>query len=350
MNMAGAFHTAGDVDRLYVERRNGGRGLRSVEDMYEIRTVALKKNLDEVACKHSLLEPVEKHEKDKIRRLGEEFLKQRKEFQESSNVKQGTRKEHEKNWEGKVTHGYLAKKLEEDETVDISKTNKWMNLRLTAHVEGFITAAQEQELNTKETQKRREKDPEKKRTMDTRCRICNEHAESVYHMICSCPVLAPTLYLDVRHNQAARILYQEVIKSDHLVLDPPKVTKLITLSINTTPKVEKNRRDIIIWNKETKICQIVEVTVPLDRNLQKAYKEKQIKYILLITRLEQLYKNYKYTTIIITVGALGAIPKLLEENQKKLYAEDRIPVKIHRIQKAALLGTVRVCKTILKTP
>ena len=124
MNMAGAFHKAGDVDRLYVERKNGGRGLRSVEDVYEIRTVGLKKHLDEVACKHSLLELVEKHEKDKIGRLGEEFLKRRKEFQESSNVKQGTRKEHEKNQKGKVTHGYLAKKLEEDETVDISKTNK----------------------------------------------------------------------------------------------------------------------------------------------------------------------------------------------------------------------------------
>ena len=112
------------------------------------------------------------------------------------------------------------------------------------------------------------------------------------------------------HNQVAKILYQEVIKSDFLVLDPPKVTKIDNLeiwwdmSINTTPKVEKNRPDIIIWNKETKICQIVEVTVPLDTNLQKAYKEKQIKYIHLITRLQQLYKNYKYTTIIITVGAL----------------------------------------------
>ena len=122
---------------------------------------------------------MEKHEKDKTGRLGEEFLKRHKEFQESSNVKQGTRKEHEKNWKGKVTHGYLVKKLEEDETVDISKTNKRMNLRLTVHVEGFITAAQEQELNTKETQKGRGKDPQKKRTMDTRCRICNEHAESV---------------------------------------------------------------------------------------------------------------------------------------------------------------------------
>ena len=73
--------------------------------MYEIRTVGLKKHLDEVACNHSLLELVEKHEKDKIGRLGEEFLKRRKEFQESSNVKQGTRKEHEKNWKEKLPMG-----------------------------------------------------------------------------------------------------------------------------------------------------------------------------------------------------------------------------------------------------
>ena len=57
------------------------------------------------------------------------------------------------------------------------------------------------------------------------------------------------------------------------------------------------------------------------------------------------------TTYIHTyIHALGAIPKLLEENLKKLYTEDRVPVIIQRIQKAALLGTVRVCKTILKTP
>ena len=54
MNMTGAFHMAGDVDRLYVERKKGGRELRSIEDMYEMRTVGLKKHLDEVSKKYSL--------------------------------------------------------------------------------------------------------------------------------------------------------------------------------------------------------------------------------------------------------------------------------------------------------
>ena len=103
MNMNGGFHTAGDVDRLYVKREKGGRGLRNVEDMYEIQTVGLKKHryLDEVSKKHSLLSLVEKHEKDKIGRLGEEFIQRCKEFQESTNVKQGIRKEHENSWKEK---------------------------------------------------------------------------------------------------------------------------------------------------------------------------------------------------------------------------------------------------------
>ena len=73
-------------------------------------------------------------------------------------------------------------------------------------------------------------------------------------------------------------------------------------------------------------------------------------YIHLITRLLQLYKEYKYTNVIVTVEALGAIPKMLEENLKKLINEERIPIVIQRIQTAVLLGTVKVCKTILKMP
>ena len=41
--------------------------------------------------------------------------------------------------------------------LDMKKTKKWLNLRLTAHVQGYVKAVQDQELNTKETQRRREK-------------------------------------------------------------------------------------------------------------------------------------------------------------------------------------------------
>ena len=53
---------------------------------------------------------------------------------------------------------------------------------------------EEQELDTKETRKRREKNQEKKNRMDIRCRMSNENDKTVYHLICSCPKLASTLY------------------------------------------------------------------------------------------------------------------------------------------------------------
>ena len=157
LNMAGAFHAASDVDRLYVQRNKGGRGLRSIEDMYEIRTVRLMKHLEEASERHSLLWLVKEHEKDMIWRLGKEFVKLREDDQDCSDVKEGTRKEHEKRWEKKETHGYLKRTPEQDEFIDKERTNRCTNLKLTAHVQGYINAVQEQELNAKETQRRKEK-------------------------------------------------------------------------------------------------------------------------------------------------------------------------------------------------
>ena len=48
ITMTGVFHQASDRDRLYVERKKGGRGLRSIEDMYETRMVGLMEHLEQM--------------------------------------------------------------------------------------------------------------------------------------------------------------------------------------------------------------------------------------------------------------------------------------------------------------
>ena len=121
----------------------------------------------------------------------------------------------------------------------------------------------EQELNTKETQKRREKNMQKKQAMNAKCRVRGEKSESVYHLVGSCSTLAPSLYLKVRHNQIAKIPYQEITKNEHLVLNPPEVTVKgdmeiwYDMEIQTTPKVDKNIPDIVIWEKAEKKCTLV---------------------------------------------------------------------------------------------
>ena len=65
--------------------------------------------------------------------------------------------------------------------------------------------------------------------------------------------------------------------------------------------------------KSQKKCTIVEVTVPLDTNLQKAHREKgTTKYINLISKMQKLYGGYKFEIIVTAVGAMVAVPVPLE--------------------------------------
>ena len=96
-------------------------------------------------------------------------------------------------------------------------------------------------------------------------------------------------------------------------------------------------------------CKIVEVTCPLDTNLQQAYELKQQKYIQLINQMQILYPKYKFSTVIIVVGGMGSIPKNFHENLRKLnIQEERLNTVQQRIQKAAIIGTIKICKTVMK--
>ena len=68
-----------------------------------------------------------------------------------------------------------------------------------------------------------------------------------------------------------------------------------------------------------------------------------------ISQMQQMYREYKTSITIIAVGVLGAIPKTLTSDIQRLgITKEKTRTVIHRIQRAALLGTVKVCKTALK--
>ena len=67
----------------------------------------------------------------------------------------------------------------------MKKMKSWLGLKLSPHIEGFMAAVQEQELDTKETKKRREKNQQRRKEMDTKCRICQQQEESVYPRGCT---------------------------------------------------------------------------------------------------------------------------------------------------------------------
>ena len=45
LNMTGNFHQSSDIDRLYLPRKMGGRGLKSIKLAYECRIISIRQHL-----------------------------------------------------------------------------------------------------------------------------------------------------------------------------------------------------------------------------------------------------------------------------------------------------------------
>ena len=156
--MNGSFHQSSDMNRLYAKRKQGGRGLKSIEDQYGCRNISSMEHLSEAAEGHELPSMVRKHEENGIVRLGREFKTRITELSESINVVEITRKIQKEVWTQKEAHGYHQKQIESQDNIDVTKSNNWLSIRFTSHIKGFICAMQEQEIDTRGLRKRREKD------------------------------------------------------------------------------------------------------------------------------------------------------------------------------------------------
>ena len=86
ISVNGGFHLASDINRLYTSRTKGGRGITSIEDIYESRTIGIMKHLEEAGDTKSLIQMVRKSENNNVMRLGKEFEKRIQEGQGTGKV------------------------------------------------------------------------------------------------------------------------------------------------------------------------------------------------------------------------------------------------------------------------
>jgi hypothetical protein len=72
--------------------------------------------------------------------------------------------------------------------------------------------------------------------------------------------------------------------------------------------VLENRPDIIIKNKKDKICLMIDVATPFDRNVIQMESEKKLKYKNLSIEILQMW-NTKCSVIPVITGATGIVTK-----------------------------------------
>ena len=338
--MTGSLNKKSDIDRLYVKRDQGGRGIISTEDTYCIRMISLHEHLEQVKHQNHYLMKVIEHEKNNIVRLSNEF---KEEFNElvsqlvsegveniENKIKRCLNMHHLKSWEEKVTHGYLQCQIKKNEQINLKETYGWLKSEnFSSHVEGYLFSLQEQEINTRAAQKRWERNLDKRRNIDGRCRLCKQKDEDLFHIISSCSSLSNSMYLYYRHDNVGKIIYEEITadeqgKVTRQCRKPPTVThcngKEIwwNVPLNLPNKVEHNLPDIIEWDNVNKTCTIVEISTPLDTNVTDRTKWKKDLYMPLVAEMSRIYKHYKFEIVPIVVGALGAIPNSLLENLRSL--------------------------------
>ena len=98
--------------------------------------------------------------------------------------------------------------------------------------------------------------------------------------------------------------------------------------------------NIVIQQKKSDNCQIIDVAIPSDYNIQKKATEKMSEYVDL--QIERLW-NKKVEVIPVITGATGIVDK----NIKKYVG--RIPGchNIYSLQRSAILGTAHILRKVL---
>jgi hypothetical protein len=255
----------------------------------------------------------------------------------------------ENNWRSKALHGKFAERASQ---ADVNKdcTFLWLkSSNLKAETEGFIMAAQDQSLKTKNYLRNI-----MKVGGDGKCRYCKQYLETIDHLVSGCPTLAKSEYI-VRHNKVAQYVHWRVCQHYNMdvnnkwyehqiepVMENNKATILWDFAIQTDRTIKANRPDLVIRDKKTKTCLLLDVSIPADKNTSLKTFEKLSKYKDLDIELSKSWK-VKTKTIPIIIGALGIINRSTPKYVKEVPGK----ISISELQKITLLGTSRILRKAL---
>ena len=130
--------------------------------------------------------------------------------------------------------------------------------------------------------------------------------EDISHILADCSQMSARSYLPPRHDEVAKTVMNSHLKDfcpDKQITfpnDPEYIYRKHpreywwNISITTATKKPHNKPDLVTWNKETKVCMIIEFSYPLATNIGGRVSKKLETNGPLVQNLQILYPNYKY--------------------------------------------------------
>ena len=334
MTLFRALHPRANTDRLYIPRKEGGKGLMNIEDCVNIEIRALGQY-------------VKNNQDEWLRSVWDEGLL--KEDEDPEKFKETMKKKRAEEWYKKPLHGQFI-----TQTKDVSTTDTWQWLvrgELKKETEGMIQAAQDQALRTRYIQRAIDK-----QDVSPKCRKCNIKEETINHVISECSALAQYQYKK-RHDTVAKALHwslcqkYEISRSEkwyehqpEAVAENEHIKLMWDFDIRTDRVIRAHRPDITMINKINGKVFLIDVAIPWDTRVNEKEREKVDKYHDLKLELERLWEM-PVEIVPIILGALGTIPSSLKKNLKKIDAK----VAPGLLQKSVLLETSHIMRRVLNS-
>jgi len=256
-----------------------------------------------------------------------------------------------KKWKNKVMHGQHTRNID-TQLISEEDTFLWLSKGdLKAETESEIMASQDQALHTKyyATKILNTK-------TDSKCRLCQQFDETIYHILSVCLILAKEQYIK-RHKVCAQ-LHVNICKETGVRLDKKhwyehvpksvetsqggKVTKLWNQQVQTDRTIPNNKSHIIIRDNEKGTCTLIDVAISGDRNVTKKEADKILKYKDLTIEIQRMW-NVKTKVILVIIGATGTISKSFRKYVSNIQGK----YEVKELQKTAILGTAHILRKVL---
>ena len=364
------------MERLYLPRREGGMGLIEINDAYRKTIINLDHYLKNTKDSH--LQQVRKqhqedlHENKSITKLAHIFKTAHEEANTEHQPKDKdtpTKAKDEEAYRYPYSHHEKAKKKKRwknnkragyffDETqknyIDQKGSFQWIkNGELRHDEERLLFAAQDQGLMTNGFKKMcglQEND---------KCRFCHSATESTNHLISGCQTLLAEGHYTRRHNKVCTYLHWVICQEANIPTQevwlhtPQPTTATEEISIFYDKEIPAGRYiqngaikpDIVVWDRKARSALIIDVSVPNDFGINRAERDKVLKYQDLKNALKEEWQLQDIAVIPVIVGATG----LMKDNLQSYL--DSIPGKPNKyqVQVAAIRGTVSLLKRALGT-
>ena len=195
-----------------------------------------------------------------------------------------------------------------------------------------------------------------KTQQNSKCRLCVNRDKTINQIISECSKLAQKEYKN-RHNWVGKVIHKEF--SQKFKIDQMNkwyMHNLESILKNETHKVPRDFEiqtdylilvrwsDLVIVNKKTRTCQIVDFAIPPDHRVKIKESEKIDKFLDLARKLKKLW-NMKVKVIPIVNGVFRTIPKGLVKGLEDLKIRGQVEI----IQTRALLRSARILRRVLET-